>query len=193
MWEQVFGYSLLEEITKPFVGDWERITQAAVAWTHAGDASKAIGDNYRGMLPAVGGSWVGDGSEQFLVAAAVVADGHGLMQSPAGALSLALKGLAAAVKWVVGKILGLLEKLSYTLLRMAAAATVPVAGWVFGAIYGGLEIMDLVKDVRDAYKWINRIYTLVSSLAGGLGSMFDSFYRMADLTETLVRAGAARA
>jgi hypothetical protein len=101
--------------------------------------------------------------------------------------------LAAAVKWVVGKILGLLEKLSYTLLRMAAAATVPVAGWVFGAIYGGLEIMDLVKDVRDAYKWINRIYTLVSSLAGGLGSMFDSFYRMADLTETLVRAGAARA
>lgn len=192
MWEQVFGYSLLEEITKPFLGDWERMTQAAVAWTHAGDASKAIGDNYRGMMPAVGGTWVGKGSERFLVAAAVVGDVHGLMQGPASAFSMALKGLAAAVKFVVGKILGLLEKLSYKLLTMAAAATVPVVGWAFSAVYGGIELMNLVRDVREAYKWINRIYTLVSSLAGGLGSMFDSLYRMADLSETLVRAGAAR-
>ena len=75
IWEELFGYSLIEEITKPFVGDWERMREASQAWTHAGDALTAISQNYMGLLPPLA-VWQGKGSEIFLAAAGVVSQAH---------------------------------------------------------------------------------------------------------------------
>ena len=85
IWEELFGYSLIEEITKPFVGDWERMREASQAWTHAGDALTAISQNYMGLLPPLA-VWQGKGSEMFLAAAGVVSQAHTVAAAPNAAL-----------------------------------------------------------------------------------------------------------
>lgn len=192
IFEQLFGYSLLEEMTKPFTGNWTEMNEAASAWTHTGDALTAIARNTSGMVPPMA-SWTGAGSEAFLGAAAVVAEGHLALQGPAGIISSVLKAIATLAKMAASKILSMLKRVQDRLLMMAAEAAVPVAGWVAAGITAGITFLEVVEDVRWAYKWINRVYDVVSSATSGLDQIVSSRLVMVDLYEGLARAAAARA
>lgn len=191
LFEELVGYSLLEEVTKPFSGDWERMREAQFAWTHAGDAMSAIGQNVMGLLPPLA-SWTGKGSEAFVAAAGVMSQAHTVVAGPAGTVATAIKVLILLCKEAVGKILKILDRLAQKLLRIAAEAAVPVAGWLVAAVEAGIAVYDLIQDARWAYKWINMIYDLVSGMVGNIGTMTDSAMRMADLYEGLARGAAAR-
>ncbi|GAA3933460.1 hypothetical protein [Microbacterium soli] len=191
IWEQLFGYSLLEEITKPFVGDWERMREASQAWKHTGDALTAISQNYMGLLPPLA-VWRGKGSEAFLAAAGVISQAHTVAAGPTGLISTALTGLIFACKQAVSLILGYLKQLGYDLMLMAGMAAVPVAGWLVDAVVGAIKIMEWIDQARKMYKIINLIYDLVSSMAGNVSSAVDAALRMSDLYEGIIRAGAVR-
>lgn len=191
IWEELFGFSLLEEVTKPFVGDWERMREASQAWTHAGDAMDAISQNYMGLLPPLA-VWQGKGSEMFLAASGVVSQAHAAVVGPAGMVSTALTALVAACKQAVGLILGFLEDLGYDLMLMAAMAAVPVAGWLVDAAVGAIKIMEWIGKAQKMYSLINIIYDLVSGMVGNVSSTVDTWFRMSDLYEGIVRAGAVR-
>lgn len=190
--EAIFGYSLLEEVTKPFTGDWVRMKEAATAWTHTGDAVTAIGQNSSGMVPGLA-SWTGAGSEAFLVAAALVAKGHLALQSPTSTVSTTLKLLAALVKKVAGMIVGLLKKIQDRLLVIAAEAAVPIGGWVLSAATAAVTVAEIAAEVLDAYKKINMVYDFVSGAVSNVDQLLNSQLIMVDLYEGLVRAGVARA
>jgi len=191
VFEKLVGYSLLEEVTKPFSGDWERMREAQFAWTHAGDAMSGIGQNTMALLPPMA-SWTGKGSEAFAAAAAVMSQAHTAATGPAGAVATAIKVLILLCKEAVGKILKILDRLAQKLLRIAAEAAVPIAGWAVALIESGIAVYDLIQDARWAYKWINMIYDLVSGMVGNIGSVVDNALRMADLYEGLARGAAAR-
>lgn len=191
LFEKLAGYSLLEEITKPFSGDWERMRQAQFAWTHTGDAMTAIGRNSMALLPPMA-SWTGRGSEAFVVAAATMSQAHTAAAGPTGTIATSLKVLIMLCKEAVGKILQILDKLSKKLLKIAAAASVPVAGWIVAAAQAGVTVYELISDARWAYSWVNRIYDLVSGMVGNIGGVVDNAMRMADLYEGLARGAMAR-
>jgi hypothetical protein len=165
--------------------------EAQFAWTHAGDAMSAIGQNAMGLLPPLA-SWTGKGSEAFVAAAGVMSQAHTVVAGPAGTVATAIKVLILLCKEAVGKILKILDRLAQKLLRIAAEAAVPVAGWLVAAVEAGIAVYDLIQDARWAYKWINMIYDLVSGMVGNIGTMTDSAMRMADLYESLARGAAAR-
>lgn len=192
VFEKLVGYSLLEEITKPFSGDWERMREAQFAWTHAGDAMTGIGRNAMALLPPMA-NWTGKGSEAFAAAAAVMSQAHTAAAGPAGNIASAIKVLILLCKQAVGKILAKLEELSEKLLRIAAKASIPVVGWVAAVAEAGLSVHELIKDAQWAYKWINRIYDLVSGMVSSIGGVVDNAMRMADLYEGLARGAMARA
>jgi hypothetical protein len=190
--EAIFGFSLLEEVTKPFVGNWVRMREAAAAWTHAGDAVTAMGQNCSGMVPGMA-SWTGAGSEAFLASAAVMAQAHLALQGPAGAISTALKLLAGLVKYAVGLIMGELRKIQDRLLMIAAEAAVPIAGWVVSAATTLVTVGEIVADVIKIYGIINLVYDFVSGAVSNIDQLLNSQLIMVDLYEGLVRAGMARA
>lgn len=191
VFEKLVGYSLLEEVTKPFSGDWERMREAQFAWTHAGDAMSGIGQNAMALLPPMA-SWTGKGSEAFAAAAAVMSQAHTAATGPAGTVATSIKVLILLCKEAVGKILKILDRLAQKLLRIAAEAAVPIAGWAVALIESGIAVYDLIQDARWAYKWINMIYDLVSGMVGNIGGVVDNAMRMADLYEGLARGAAAR-
>jgi len=192
LFEKLVGYSLLEEVTKPFVGDWERMREAQIAWTHSGDAMTAIGRNCMALLPPMA-SWTGRGSEAFAGAAAVMSEVHTAAAGPAASVASSMKALIVLCKYVVGKILARLKRLSEDLARVAATAAVPVVGWVAAAAQAGVKVYQLIEEARDIYKMVNRIYDLVSGMTSSLGSAVDNAMRMADLYEGLARGAMARA
>lgn len=192
VFEKLVGYSLLEEVTKPFSGDWERMRDAQIAWTHTGDAMTAIGRNSMGLLPPMA-SWTGKGSEAFAGAAAVISQAHTGAAGPAATIASALKVLIMLCKKAVAKILEKLEVLSEKLLRIAAKASIPVVGWIAAVADAGLTVHELIKDAQWAYKWINRIYDLASGMVSSISGIVDNAMRMADLYEGLARGAMARA
>ncbi len=114
LFEELVGYSLLEEVTKPFSGDWERMREAQFAWTHAGDAMSAIGQNAMGLLPPLA-SWTGKGSEAFVAAAGVMSQAHTVVAGPAGTVATAIKVLILLCKEAVGRILKILARVGRSL------------------------------------------------------------------------------
>jgi len=117
---------------------------------------------------------------------------HTVVAGPAGTVATAIKVLILLCKEAVGRILKILARLSEDLLRIAAAAAVPVGGWVVAAVNAGVTVYKLIEDARWAYKWINMIYDLVSGMVSNIGTMTDSAMRMADLYEGLARGAAVR-
>ena len=130
VFEQIFGFSLLDEVVyKPFAGDWNRVQQASEAWTHVGGALGAVSQNTTGMLPAMA-EWTGRGSEAFLRAATVIVGADSsLASSAAGAVSVLISGLAILVKEISKAIGRTLETIANFLITKAAEAATPVAGW----------------------------------------------------------------
>lgn len=191
VFEKLMGFSLIEEITKPFSGDWERMREAQFAWTHAGDAMSGIGQNAMALLPPMA-SWTGKGSEAFGAAAALISQAHTAAAGPAGTIATAIKVLIMLCKEAVGKILSKLNDLALKLLKIVAAGSVPVAGWIIAAAEAGVTIYQILEDVRWAYKWINRIYDLVSGMVTNIGNVVDNAMRMANLYEGLARGVMAR-
>lgn len=191
IFEKLFGYSLLEEITKPFTGNWTRMKEGAFAWTHASDALNGLSQNAAGLLPSMA-SWTGKGSEAFLVAATATSQAHSVLSGPAGTVSTMLKGLAIAAKEAAKLILKILRKIQDRLLILAAEAAIPVAGWVAAAVTAGISLVDLTQDVLKAYKYVNIVYDVVSGMVSGISNLSDSAFRMADLVEGLARGAAAR-
>lgn len=191
VFEKLVGYSLLEAVTKPFVGDWERMREAQFAWTHAGDAMGAIGQNAMALLPPMA-SWTGKGSEAFAAAAAVMSQAHTAVSGPAGTVATSIKILIMLCKEAVGFIMKKLEALAIKLGTIAAKAAVPVVGWAAALIDAGITVYELIQDARDIYKWINRVYDLVSGMVSNIGAVVDNALRMADLYEGLARGAAAR-
>lgn len=191
-YEAIFGYSLLEEITKPFSGDWVRMREASTAWMHTGDAVTAMGQNTSGMVPGLA-AWTGSGSEAFLVAAGIVAEGHLLLQGPASAVGSVIKTIATLAKLTVSLILKLLNLIQNRLLAIAAEAAIPVGGWVLAVANAAVAVAEIADWVRLAYGLVNALYDAVSTAATGLDQLINARLVMVDLAEGLVRAGMARA
>lgn len=192
VFEELFGYSLLEEITKPFAGNWVRMREASMAWTHVGDALGAVSANTAGLLPPMS-AWTGRGSEAFAGAAAAVSQAHQMVSGPPGTVAALLKGLIFLSKEIAGQIMKLLKRISDRLLRMALEASVPVAGWIVAGVEAVVAVQEVVSDVLKAYKYVNLVYDFVSASVRGQTAVVDSALRIADLVEGLGRGAAARA
>lgn len=191
VWDKLFGFSLLEEVTKPFSGNWVRVNEAAMAWTHTGDATKAISQNTTGMLPGMA-SWTGTGSEAFLASTALVSQAHLTVSGPAGTVSTALKAVAFLSKKIASQLVKLLGKIADKLAKIAARAAVPVVGWAMAAWEAIDTTNTMISEFRSAYKRVNLIYALVRSMASNVTAIADNAFRMADLYEAMARGTAAR-
>lgn len=192
VFEQLFGYSLLEEVSKPFSGNWVRMREASMAWTHVGDTVAAVATNTTGLVPPMA-TWTGRGSEAFLVASSAVGMAHESLSSVPGTVAGMLKGLVLLSKEIAKLIMSLLRRISERLMRMAVEAAVPVAGWVAAGVEAAVMVQEIVDDVLTVYKWINMAYDFVSGMVQGQTAVLDARMRMADLAEGLARATAARA
>jgi len=172
VFEQLFGYSLLEDvILKPLMGNWAEIHKASAAWENVGAALLATGGNVT-ALSSQTFTWQGEAADAFrLMAAAAGAAVIGLsyaadvVASVVGTIGtvaeLAAKGIGAALNWIVTK-----------LARMAVESSVPIAGWIVAGAEAAVMVFEITK-------WVRRIYTLINLIIDAIEDAVEARVKLA--------------
>lgn len=187
--DQLTGVSFLEDvIMKPFAGDWKGIEEVQQAWEHIGEAMRAMSDNGAG-LAETGIFWEGEAGTAYqggMLALSGAAFGLGAVADSVagvvGNLLLASNAMAATIGFA-------LNKLSEKLLRMAAEAAIPVAGWLVAAAEGALAVHLIFSTMRLVYNIINMIYDLIESVIEAKASLVENLLRLEDLVQVLAQRG----
>jgi hypothetical protein len=189
VFEQIAGFSLLEDvIMKPFAGNWTGIEEVSLAWEYLGEASRAVADNCAGLAEQ-GRFWDGSAGLAFrggMVAIGTTFFGVGAacdqVSSVVGTLLLVSKAAAAAIGF-------LLNKLSVKLLRMAAEAAVPVAGWLVMAAEIAVLVTEIFGYVRLIYTIVDTLFDAIESTLEARAQVLETALLVEDLLQTLVDAG----
>lgn len=162
-----------------------------MAWGNAGAAFAAVGENFSGLTSSTMAGWQGDAGDGFRTVMAAAAGAFvGASQA-----ALYVSGVAANIAMVsqaacmaIGKIL---KRISEELLRMAAEAAIPVAGWAAAAVETVITIQDVIAGVKLSYTIIKAIVDVIDSFVGAQQQVVQSLGVIEDLAEYATRRAMA--
>lgn len=189
VFEQIAGFSILEDvIMKPFAGDWTGIEEVSLAWQYLGDAGRAVADNAAGLVEqgefwegaaglAFRGGMVAVGGTMFAVGAACEG-----VSGVVGALVMVSKAGASTIAFI-------LNKISVKLLRIAAEAAIPVAGWVVAALEGVILVTEVFSLVRLIYNVVDMIFDAIESTVEARAQLVETMLLVEDLLQFVVNTG----
>ena len=190
--EKLTGVSLLNDVIfKYFSGDWRLVNMASSAWSEIGDALVAVGQNDSEVLPALA-EWTGKGSEVANLFIAALSQVTTSLRSAAGLMSSLLKLFARFLKDSAKEVGEAIKEIVNTVLRLIAESSIPIAGWVSGAIDAISHIDDVIGWIRKIYSIINYIVDFIEGLVRGKAQMLEVQNTMSNLAEAAVRGVAAR-
>ncbi|WP_144782527.1 hypothetical protein [Microbacterium sp. BH-3-3-3] len=189
VFEQIAGFSLLEDvIMKPFAGDWTGIEEVSIAWQYLGEASRAVADNMAGLVEQ-GEFWDGDAGLAFRGGMTAIGAGMfgvgaacDVVSAKVGTLVIVSKSAAAAIGLI-------LNQISQKLLRMAAEAAIPVAGWIVAAAEGALLATKIFSLVRLIYTIIDTIFDAIEGAVQARAQLVETALLVDDLLRFLVATG----
>lgn len=189
VFEQIAGFSLLEDvIMKPFAGDWTGIEEVSLAWQYLAQSSRAMADNAAGLVEQ-GAFWDGEAGLAFrggMAAIGGVMYGVGAacdsVSGTVGTLVIVSKAGAATIGFI-------LNKISVKLLRIAAEAAIPIAGWVAAAIEGGILVTEIFSLVRLIYTVVDTIYDAIEGAVQARAQLVETLLLVEDLMQFLVETG----
>jgi hypothetical protein len=160
---QIFDYSFIAELVEPLAGDWTGLEQGAEAWQRAGQASAAVGANYAAAAADALASWSGEAADAFSARAAAIGDSFVEYADGCSAMSEVTAALLELCKATAESLAGILGFVGDYLTRLLAEASVPVAGWVVGAIDGVVSGTMLANKLQQGYRLLQRVLDAIES------------------------------
>ncbi len=207
--EKLIHRSAIVELVEPLSGDWVGLEKGAQAWRHAGAASDAIAANYAAAGQDALRSWSGDAADAFGARAADVAESfaeYGEGCRAMGEVTAALLDLAKATAEALAGILGWFGDY---LTRALIEVSIPIAGWIAGAVDGAISaglligklergyrllqrVLDAIEQFRDVIVALQRIAYTIALLAKATTSVVDVQTVGAGASATSTAFGVAR-
>ncbi|MDF2556031.1 MAG: hypothetical protein K0R60_1926 [Microbacterium sp.] len=127
--------------------------------------------SFRGGMVAIGGVMYGVGAACDSVSGTV------------GTLVLVSKSAAATIGFI-------LNKISVKLLRIAAEAAIPIAGWIAAAVEGAILVTEIFSLVRLIYTIVDTIFDAIESAVQARAQLVETLLLVEDLMQFLVNTGA---
>lgn len=190
VFEQITGFSILEDvIMKPFAGNWSGIEEVSLAWQYLGDAGRAVGDNCAGLVQQ-GEFWDGDAGLAFRGGVAAIGAGTVAVAAACDYVSGVVANLLLVSKAAAAGIGMLLRQISLKLLRLAAEAAVPVAGWLVAAAEIAILVTEIFGWVKLIYTIVDTIFDVIESTVQAKAQLAETLLLVNDLAQFLVRTGA---
>ncbi|GAA1327498.1 hypothetical protein ACFSWE_15370 [Leucobacter albus] len=171
-------FSPLEEfVFKPFVGDWNALERAAVAWPQCGEAVALVNQRVIGIDDIVGDGWLGEAADEFARCQRTL--GQLLADLPqqceqAGVMDAELAAFARGIVEFIGEVLqGII---SYGLALVGALATPPVGtvaivGLVASAV---ATITGWMASIADLFNQFVGFQEAVAAIHSGIVGMYAS-------------------
>jgi uncharacterized protein YukE len=192
VFEQIFGYSLLEDvILRPIAGDWGEIGAASGAWENVDGAFVAVAKNLSGAAVAVASAWRGQGSAAFVASMGAGASAMTGVSYAAGYISSLVNAVAVAAKLGGVAIAKALDILVTVLIKLAVKLAVPVAGWAVALAEAYFDVKKVIGAVKIINTALNLIIDAISDALRAKAKVADVRMVVYDLGEAAAR-GMAR-
>jgi uncharacterized protein YukE len=161
--EELTGWSAIAELVEPIAGDWTGLEKGAQAWHHAADASSAVGANYAAAAQDVVAGWVGEAADAFSARAREIADTFTQYADGCSAMGEVTSALLDLCKATAESIAGILGFFGDYLTRALVEASIPIAGWVVGAIDGAISGSVLLVKFERGYRLIQKVLDAIEN------------------------------
>ncbi|MEQ0564718.1 hypothetical protein ABJI51_37060 [Amycolatopsis sp. NEAU-NG30] len=182
VYQKITGTTLTQQFIEPLTGDFSKMTANATAWRNISETMKAFSTVMTENEKVLGEHWHGPAA---LAHKAYVDLGWKAgLAAEAGIAELIAKGfdlLAETSKKLAAKALDLLKQLIDKLLRMAAEACIPVAGWVADAIEGVATLIPLIDALIAIVDMIKDIVEKVGDLWNSLKDIGSQLAKIKDV------------
>ena len=182
VYQKITGTTLTQQFIEPLTGDFSKMTADATAWRNIGETIKAVSVVMTENEKVLGQFWTGPAAHAHKMY--VDLGWKAGLAAEAGIAELIAKGfdlLAETSKKLALKALDLLKQLINKLLRMAAEACIPIAGWVADAIEGVATIIPLIDALISIVDMIKDIIEKVGDLWNSLKAIGSQLAKIKDV------------
>lgn len=184
LYEEITGTSIIAALVEPLSGDWAGLEKSAQAWQAAGNATLDVAENIAAMGPQARAVWDGAAAEAFAGRTESVAECFGQYAEGCGAMAEVTVALLDLCKATAETIAGILGFVGDYLTRLLIEASIPVVGWVAGAIDGVVSSALLIQKLHAGYRALERVVQFIERFA----SVLMVLRRIAIVITTLTRA-----
>jgi len=159
--EQLIHRSAIAMLIEPIVGDWAGLERGAAAWRNAGEATVSVATNFTGMATGIDGCWAGAAADAFTSRADSIADSFTQYADGCRAMGDVTDALVDLCKATAEAIAGILGFIGDYLTRMLIEASIPVAGWITGAVDGVVSGALLAGKIERGVRLIQRVVAFI--------------------------------
>ena len=159
--EKVLGFSPVEKICGPLIGDFNGVDLMRTNWKSASQALTAVGENYTAMAGAVPSTWRGDDARAAVTKLRQFASAHKRQGTAAGLMSRQLGNMLEATSKTVEAVFGLIGLAEEIMLTMNAAKIAK-------------EILTMGGGIRKIVTYISKAVKLIESLGKLIPALLEA-------------------
>ncbi|WP_182112013.1 MULTISPECIES: hypothetical protein [unclassified Actinotalea] len=159
--EQLTGTSAIAALVEPLSGDWVGLEKGAQAWGHSAQASLSVAANYAALTTSVAPQWDGIAADAFIERVGSIAEGYAQYADGCTAMREVTEALLDLCKATAEAIAGILGFIGDYLTRLMIEASIPVVGWVAGAIDGAVSGAMLLRKLERGYRLLQKVLEFV--------------------------------
>lgn len=190
--EKLFGVSVIEEMVKPFAGDWAQLEIAAGGWVNAGSALDATAANFLSAGEGLAPIWQGDAASQAGLRIKEVADLHASQAEGCRLIAEQCKMIIKVAQGAGVVLASALNTINDILLRLLAKAAVPLLGWAAAAAAAPFEGTKFFLCMQRVARAISKLADFINGamkIVGMLQQMIAAADKILSLTTRAVQFG----
>ncbi|WP_417562148.1 hypothetical protein [Microbacterium sp.] len=183
----IFDWNYLDEITKNFSGDWNKLYEVSDALRHLGSYATVQGDNVRYEMAVTAGSWSGEAATAanvfFTKMAQNLTDAGTEITDLGPEFEAVARGMASTASALSGVFATILDAALVAAACIAAGtATVEtIVGGILGYLCGGIGVGYAVWLARSAYETVQSVLLFFDGLTAAIGFLSSFLAGGADL------------
>lgn len=158
---EAFGFDVMDKLVYPLCGDWAILAVTSRAWVSLQGGCADISGNFDGMNQLPESVWAADGTDsaptQFRARMGEVSKSFMSYSESALLISQLVDSLIEVGKAAADGIALCISLISETLERIIIEASIPVIGWVAGAVEAGVFVTRFWQKVNRALELIEKI------------------------------------
>ncbi|MGQ0625131.1 MAG: hypothetical protein ACT4PP_10860 [Sporichthyaceae bacterium] len=187
--QKAFGVSVIEELVKPFAGDWAHLEVAAGGWMQLGVALDATAANIEGAWEGLAQSWQGEAASAAGVRLAAAAHLHSSQAEGCRIIADQCRVIIEIAQSAGVVLASALRVINDILLQVMAELAVPLIGWGIGAATAPLKAARFfmcMKKVAAALQRIVNAIKLAMKIVGMVKTVIGAATKVMSISTRLI-------
>lgn len=190
--QKLFHVSVIEEVVKPFAGDWAQLEVAAGGWTQMAAALDATGANFVNARDGLAQLWQGEAASQAGLRLLDIADLHASQAEGCRVIAEQCRTIVEIAQAAGEVLASALSVINDILLQLLVEAAVPFVGWAAAAAMAPIQATKFFLCLQRVATAIQKVVNLINTamrIIGMLQKMANAANKVMSMTTRAVQTG----